>query len=160
MPKIFLVLLALGMLAPAYAARRVPVEDKIDVPVRDADGKPLGLGDTRKAILIGARQRAWQVKSDEPGLIRLEYTYRRGNAGATIEIPYKDGSYSLLFVSSYGMAEKESGGRRTIKSGYLQWTRNLVNDIDRAAMSGLKEEQPGSQPADDPDDRDDKDPGK
>jgi len=153
--------LAVAQLAPAHAARRVPVEDRTDVPVRNADGKPLNLADTRKAILIGARQRAWQIKSDEPGMIRLEYAYRRGNAGATIEIPYKAGSYSLTYASSYGMAEKESGGRRTIKSAYLQWTRNLVNDIDRAAMSGLKEEQPGTQrpqePADDPDD---KEPGK
>ena len=161
MRTLFLVLTAISTLAmaPAHAARRVEVQDRIDVPLVDVDRKPLSLADTRRAILAAARMRDWQVKADEPGLIRLEYTYRRGNAGATIEVPYKAGSYSIIYASSYGLAERGEGPRRTVKSGYLQWTRNLVHDIDVAALRGV-DQQAESRTQQTADDQDDKDPDK
>ncbi len=145
MKKTFLILIALGALAgtPAQAARRVPVEDRIDVPLLDADRNPLNLAESRRAILAGARMRDWKVKADEPGLIRLEYTYRRGNAGATVDLPYKAGSYSIIYSGSYGLAERQNGTVRSVKSGYLQWIRNLAHDIDMAALRG-GDSQPGS----------------
>ena len=157
--RLILAGIAISTLAvpPAHAARRVEVQDRIDIPLVDVDRKPLSLADTRAAILTAARQRGWQVKTDEPGMIRLDYTYRRGNAGASIEVPYQAGSYSIIYAGSYGMGERGSGARRTIKSGYLQWTRNLAHDIDVAAMRGA-DQQPGPQlpqeAADDPDDKD------
>jgi len=156
--SIFLVLIAIGVaaLAPAHAARRVEVPNRLDIPLLDGDRNPLSLADMRRAILAAARMRDWQVKTDEPGLIRLEYTYRRGNAGAVVELPYKAGSYSIIYANSHGLAARETGTGVSIKSGYLQWVRNLAHDIDMAAMRGVDQQaeaQPPQEPADDPDDK-------
>ena len=64
--RLILAGIAISMLAvaPAHAARRVEVQDRIDIPLVDVDRKPLSLADTRAAILTAARQRGWQVKTE------------------------------------------------------------------------------------------------
>jgi hypothetical protein len=140
----------------AHAARAITIPDRTDLEVSGPDGKPLGLAETRNAILVGARKRGWQLKGEEPGSVRFYYDYRGGGAGATIEVPYQAGLYSIRYVDSHGLRARESGSRRTIHGTYGRWIRNLVDSVSKAAQ-GSDEPPRGPEAEAATDDADEKD---
>lgn len=92
---------------------------------------PLESGRMRDAIVEGARRRDWAVKSERPGCVTLTLLVRGGKHEVTVDVPYTEDSFSIRYVDSVNMDYDPSTGE--IRKKYIQWVRNLKQDIFRAA---------------------------
>jgi hypothetical protein len=131
-------LAAIVLSTPAPAALRAPADD-MQVAVSGTDGKPLGVEQTRAAILRGAKARGWSVQKEEAGKITLELRDGPRVGGSSqhylvIDILYATGALDVRYVDSSGsfrVAERE--GKRTADSGYKKRLDRLMAGIADAA---------------------------
>ena len=98
------------------------------------DGSPLGVTETRAAILHGAKRRGWHVQVDESGRIRLELRHpgvMNNSSGdwVVVDVLYRAGAFDLQYVESVGLRARDQGGSRTVRNSYVKWTNALIDAI-------------------------------
>jgi len=85
----------------------------------------------RSAIISGGERRDWMVQKEEPGCITLELSVRGGKHKVVVAVNYDDKSFAVRYVSSVNMEYDPQ--TRAIHKKYVQWVRNLKQDIRIAA---------------------------
>lgn len=88
-------------------------------------GKNLSQEDVEKSILSAAYKRGWSPRVIKTGLIEARITVRSHRA--SIEIPYSDNRYSIIYKDSKELDYKNG----TIHRNYNKWIMNLSNSIER-----------------------------
>lgn len=86
-------------------------------------GKQISMANVEKAIQIGARKLGWKTRVVKPGLIEANLALRTHRA--TVEIPYAQGEYSILYKDSANLDHAD--GR--IHRNYNRWVANLSHAI-------------------------------
>lgn len=103
-------------------------------PVRNIDqaqvsslpaGKSSSMAAVEKAILSAAQKRGWVPRVVRAGLIEANITVRIHTA--TIEIPYTDNSYSIIYKDSTELDYKEGN----IHRNYNKWVSLLSETIQQ-----------------------------
>lgn len=84
-----------------------------------------------KAIKIAANKLGWTVKSMANQNFRLNLNLRTHNL--TVDVPYKKGSYSIIYVESQGLNYDKS--KNSIHKGAIRWMRNLRKAIDHSLLA-------------------------
>ena len=128
--KRYLVVVALlcAAAAPVHAARNTPMVTPGVITLPAPEGKTVSAARVREAVLASAALRGWLVDEEQPGLIRLTYAPRNKHK-ATIDVRYGDGSFEIVFVSSFNLNEDKRDGALLIHPNYNNWINNLVQDV-------------------------------
>lgn len=83
-----------------------------------------------KAIKLGIASRTgWTVTKEENGLIEATLNVRQHML--KVNIPYSTGSVALQYVDSQNLDYGEKKGVKVIHPKWVNWTRNLLSDIQR-----------------------------
>jgi hypothetical protein len=92
---------------------------------------PAGLTakDVSKAIRAGVASRGWVVNKDANGQIDATLNNREHQVVLAIVCDTKQ--VKINYVSSQNMSYSEKNGTRYIHKKYMQWTQNVVADINR-----------------------------
>ena len=88
-------------------------------------GEDFSLQKVEKAILSASRKKGWSPRIVKPGLMEARITVRSHRA--TIEIPYSNNSYSIIYKDSYNLNYKDG----TIHRNYNKWVILLSRTIQR-----------------------------
>jgi hypothetical protein len=84
------------------------------------------MGQIETAIVTAVQRRGWITQPVAPGVIRA--TYKQADHSATVDVTFDQASYSIKYVSSVNMREKEDG---TIHGRVVNWVRVMEKDIRR-----------------------------
>jgi hypothetical protein len=109
--------------ASTHGERRMLVPGRVDVPVV---ASPDGVGRMRKAILLAANRRMWQVVSERPGSLELRHV-KAGKHAAIVRVEYDATGFQLHYVSSENLDYNPRGP--TIHWLYNEWVTNLGETI-------------------------------
>ena len=93
------------------------------------NGEVLSLERVEKSIIIAAHRRGWSPRVIEPGLIEASIHIRSHRAA--VQIPYSQGSYSIVYKNSEGLGYKN--GR--IHGNYNTWVIKLSSTIQKYLRS-------------------------
>lgn len=93
----------------------------------------LKIQDVNKAIKMGIASRTgWAVTKDENGQIEATLTVREHML--KVNIPYSTTSVAIKYVDSQNLDYSEKKGVKYIHAKWVNWTRNLLSDIQRELM--------------------------
>ena len=81
----------------------------------------------REAILKGAANRGWVMKSEKEGCLTLVLNVRGGKHSVVVDVRYTGEEFSVRYVESVNMDYEPETGK--IRGKYVQWVRNLKQDI-------------------------------
>ena len=118
-----LVAVCAGCFSSSYTVRMESEPVRI---VRDIGPKAM-----RDAIVKGGENREWTVVSEKPGVVTLALFVRGGKHQLTVDVSYTGDSFAVTYRDSVGMEYKPKTGE--IRSKYVNWVRNLKQDIRLAA---------------------------
>jgi hypothetical protein len=122
MNKIFAVVFAALLLA---ACSNMPIYE-VDKHPMPPGTQSMSLGQIEKAIVTAAQRRGWTTEPIAPGVIRA--TLKKTDHSATVDVAFDQTSYSIKYVTSVNMREKEDG---TIHGRVVNWVRLLEKDITK-----------------------------
>ena len=89
--------------------------------------RPVSVKAMRDAILKGAANRDWGMKSEKEGCLTLVLNVRGGKHSVVVDVPYTGEEFSVKYVESVNLDYESSTGR--IRGKYVQWVRNLKQEI-------------------------------
>jgi len=115
--------IAVAVLLASCAGRVAPVHNVTDSPVVGVAGRTLTTPDVERAIKRAGSQLGWAMRTVKPGLIEATHTARAHSA--TVEIPFSQKSYSILYKTSANL--KADGA--SIHQNYNGWIENLDRGI-------------------------------
>ena len=118
-----LTIVCVGCFSSGYNVRMESETVKI---VRDIGPKAM-----RDAIVKGGENREWTVVSEKPGVVTLSLFVRGGKHQVTVDVTYTGDSFAVAYRDSVGMEYDPRSGK--IRGKYLNWVRNLKQDIRLAA---------------------------
>ena len=101
------------------------VEEKVTL------SRSVGEAEMRAAIVSGAENRDWTVEKEKPGCMTLRLDVR-GKHFVVVDVEYGPDWYAVRYVDSGNMDYDPATGK--IRGKYIQWVRNLKQDIRLAAM--------------------------
>ncbi|MDQ8022869.1 MAG: hypothetical protein REI94_13610 [Moraxellaceae bacterium] len=113
----------------ALAARAVPVGEPIQRTVIQPSNGARTAAQVRDAIVNGGRHLGWQVRSEEPGKLRLAIQVRAHTV--VVDVAYQAAGYSVAYADSTEMNYRGEGAAAQIHPNYHKWVNNLCNQIDR-----------------------------
>ncbi len=117
----FLVIALLLVTAVSNAAS--PIQDVIDAPVPiRPDGGRYSIEDVRAAIIKGSQTQLWTAEIAGDRTVRARLNVKNKHF-ATVEIPYSESSYSIIYISSENLDYNPT--RRTIHRNYNKWVLQL-----------------------------------
>ena len=119
--------IAVAILLTACGSRMAPIHNVTDSPVVGVAGRTLTTPDVERAIRRAGAQLGWEMRTVKPGLIEASLNLRAH--AATVEIPFNQRSYSILYKSSSNLNSSGS----SIHQNYNGWIENL----DRAIRTQL-----------------------
>jgi hypothetical protein len=104
------------------------------IPLTDPEplAVPAGLSveQVNKAIKVGIASRTgWAVTKEENGLIEETLNVRQHML--KVNIPYSATSVAIKYVDSQNLEYGEKKGVKVIHPKWVNWTRNLLSDIQR-----------------------------
>ncbi|MEC5399282.1 hypothetical protein [Uliginosibacterium sp. H1] len=114
----------------ALAARAVPVGEPAQRAVVQPGNGARTAAQVRDAIVNGGRNLGWQVRSEEPGKIRLGIQVRSHTV--VVDVSYHATGYSVAYADSTEMNYRGEGAAALIHPNYHKWVSNLCSQIDRA----------------------------
>lgn len=120
MKKMLVAVFAAALLA---ACSNMPIYE-VDKHPMPPGAQSLSLGQIETAVVSAAQRRGWTTEPVAPGLVRA--TYKQADHSATVDVSFDQASYSIKYVSSVNMREKEDG---TIHGRVVNWVRVLEKDI-------------------------------
>lgn len=125
-----LVMVALGMTLACVGCgsggyRVSAVEEKVTL------SRSVGEAEMKAAIVSGAENRDWTVEKEKPGCMTLRLDVR-GKHFVVVDVEYGADWYAVRYVDSGNMDYDPATGK--IRGKYIQWVRNLKQDIRLAAM--------------------------
>lgn len=118
-------LLLVSALVFLMGARQVPLVDPEPIPVPAG----LQLQQVEKAIKAALVGRTWTVTQEDPG--HIVSTLHLRTHMAKIDISYDLQTIRIRYLDSGELMYAEKKGQRMIHRNYLNWIRNIVNDINR-----------------------------
>ncbi|WP_018860631.1 MULTISPECIES: hypothetical protein [unclassified Thioalkalivibrio] len=128
--RLLLVLFVAGVLLLAGCRGTAPVQDVSDTTVTDVHGERPSAEQMQQAIRNAGAALGWEMSEADPGLLEGRLALR--DHVAVVEIPYRDGEYSIRYKDSSNLNYED--GR--IHPNYNNWVQNLDNQI-RAEVSAL-----------------------
>ena len=90
-----------------------------------SDGSPIALDEVKNVIIRACAGRGWVTKVNDGNVVEAEHSGR--DFRVTIEIPYSQNSYSIVYKDSDGLDYKGKSGK--IHNNYNRWVRYLADDI-------------------------------
>ncbi len=87
----------------------------------------LKLEQVARAIKSAGPQRQWLMSDKEPGLIEAQLLVRKHML--KVAIAYSEQTITMKYLDSTEMDYQANDGSPTIHSKYMNWTRNLAQDI-------------------------------
>lgn len=90
------------------------------------DGSPMSLEVVKNAILTACEKRGWTTKVKGGNVIEAKVIVRRYQA--SIEIPFSQNSYSIVYKDSHGLGNTNSG---KIHKNYNGWIKFLTAAIQQ-----------------------------
>jgi hypothetical protein len=119
--KFFSVLLGAALIGCGGA---MPIKNVDNAPITAATSQNVSLSAVRQAILRAGATLGWQMKDAGPN--KLIATLNIRTHQAVVEIPYTEKNYSIKYLSSINLHERDG----TIHKNYNGWISNLTRDID------------------------------
>ncbi len=107
-----------------------PINNIENAPVLNLTGKKYTTEQVKTAIIRAGITRGWVIQEIKPGLLQGDINVR-GKHNVTVEIPYNQESYSIIFKKSD--LPQKSG---KIHPKYNIWINNLNSDI-RVQLTSL-----------------------
>ena len=89
--------------------------------------RPMEAKTMREVILKGGANRGWMMKSEKEGCLTLVLNVRGGKHVVVVDVPYTAEEFSVRYVESVNMDYEPATG--AIRGKYIQWVRNLKQDI-------------------------------
>ena len=89
--------------------------------------RPVEVKAMREAILKGGANRGWMMRSEKTGCVTLVLNVRGGKHSVVVDVLYTGDEFSVKYVESSNMDYEPATG--TIRGKYVQWVRNLKQDI-------------------------------
>ncbi len=122
MKKMLVVVFAAALLA---ACSNLPIYE-VDKHPMPPVARSMSSGQIEKAVVTAAQRRGWATEPIAPGVIRA--TLKKAAHSATVDVIFDQASYSIKYVTSVNMREKEDG---TIHGRVVNWVRLLEKDISK-----------------------------
>ena len=111
------------LLVTAVSNAATPIQDVIDAPVPiRPDGGRYSIEDVRAAIIKGSQTQLWTAEIAGDRTVRARLNVKNKHF-ATVEIPYSESSYSIVYISSENLDYNPT--RRTIHRNYNKWVLQL-----------------------------------
>ena len=89
--------------------------------------RPVEVKAMREAILKGGANRGWMMRSEKTGCVTLVLNVRGGKHSVVVDVLYTGDEFSVKYVESSNMDYEPATG--AIRGKYIQWVRNLKQDI-------------------------------
>ena len=89
--------------------------------------RPVEVKSMREAILKGGANRGWMMRSEKTGCVTLVLNVRGGKHSVVVDVLYTGDEFSVKYVESSNMDYEPATG--AIRGKYIQWVRNLKQDI-------------------------------
>lgn len=124
--KRLMLLLALILMAMVLAVgckRTAPVHNIIDQPV-PMSATAQSTSKVKRAIAVACAEQDWVIQSDNNNVIRAKLILRTHEA--VVDIPYNAKQFSIVYVSSSGLAYQNGN----IHTRYNSWVKNLAKAIE------------------------------
>lgn len=102
----------------------MPIKNVDNAPVTTTSSQNVGEDSVRQAIIRAGSTLGWQVRDAGPN--KLIATLNIRTHQAVVEIPYTAKNYSIKYVSSINLNERDG----SIHKNYNGWISNLTRDID------------------------------
>ena len=103
-----------------------PIQNVNDAAIVSA--KPLSLAQVKLAIMSAGVTLGWNMAEESPGMIKATLNLRTHTA--VVKIPYDANKYSIIYMSSVNLDEKDG----KIHKNYNSWVQNLSKKIGTEAL--------------------------